>query len=87
MNEKQSEFLKIMPVGYMTPFSGDEIPTGFMEVNGQRLIKSDNMKLFNILRGIVVDEDIYFMLPTKQKVSSLFSGFDSQKCKIIMRVF
>lgn len=86
MNEKQLEFLKVMPVGYMTPFQGDVIPVGFMEVNGQRLIKRDNMSLFNMLRGVVVDEDVYFSLPTKEKVSSMFSGIDSQKSKIIIKV-
>jgi hypothetical protein len=86
MNEKQLEFLKVMPVGYMTPFSGDAIPQGFMEVNGQRLIKCDNMRLFNVLRGVVVDDDVYFVLPTKQKLSSLFSGFDPEKSRIIMKV-
>jgi hypothetical protein len=86
MTDKQAEFLKVMPVGYMTPFSGDVIPEGFMEVNGQRLLKSPNMRLFNILRGVVVDDDVYFVLPTKQKVSTLFSGFDPEKSRIIMKV-
>jgi hypothetical protein len=86
MNDKQLEFLKVMPVGYMTPFAGDVIPDGFMEVNGQRLIKGDNMRLFNILRGVVVDDDVYFVLPTKQKLSSMFNGFDPQKSRIIMKV-
>lgn len=86
MIDKQAEFLKVMPVGYMMPFSGDTIPQGFMEVNGQRLIKSDNLRLFNILKGIVIDDDVYFVLPTKQKVSALFNGFDPEKGKIIIRV-
>lgn len=86
MNDKQSEFLKVMPVGYMTPFFGDEIPQGFVEVNGQRLAKTDNMKLFNTLRGVVEDDGSHFVLPTKQKISKLFSGFDSDRGKIIMRL-
>ena len=80
------EFLKIMPVGYMTPFSGNEIPQGFVEVKGQRLIKADNVRLYNVLKGIVVDEDIYYVLPTQEKVSPLFNGFDSEKNKIIIKV-
>lgn len=90
MNEKQLSFLKVMPIGYMTAFVGDTIPTGFIEVDGQKLIKSDNMKLFNILRGVVLDQGDYFVLPDKRKIfeisKSNFGGVDVQKSKIIMKV-
>lgn len=91
MIEKQEQLLKIMPVGYMTAFVGESIPAGFMEINGQRLSKTDNIKLFNILRGVVLDEGDYFVLPNKQKIFDLsksnFGGFDINSSKIIMKIY
>lgn len=90
MNDKQVNVLKVMPIGYMTAFQGDSIPTGFIEVNGQKLLKSENQKLFNILKGVVTEDGDHFILPNKQKIfdisKSNFGGMDIQTCKIIMKI-
>lgn len=90
MSDKQFDFFRVMPVGYMTAYSGENVPGGFMEVDGQRLSKSENMRLFNILRGVVSDEGEYFVLPKKQAIfdisKSKFGGVDIKTHKIIMKI-
>lgn len=86
MDSKTISFLTALPVGYMTCFSNSEVPEGFIEIDGQRMIKKDNINLFNILRGNVIDDGDTFVLPNKEKISSMFKGFDPQKSKIILKI-
>lgn len=85
-NEKMMSFLSALPLGYMTCVKSDLVPEGFIEVDGQRLNKHDNLKLFNVLQGNVIDEGETFLLPQRAKLAPMFNNFDSNTSKIVLKI-
>lgn len=78
------EILIWLPVGYMICFPLGEIPKNFIEVDGQRLSKLEYPDLFDTLRGSVVDDGDYFVLPQKQELAT---QFDLDNKRLIVKIF
>jgi hypothetical protein len=77
-------FLASLPVGYMFCYSGCDVPDDYIEVNGQRLLKSEYPMLHQILLGNVIDDGTHFILPDSSKVRLLFD--DTPNTKIIVKI-
>lgn len=76
-------FLASLPIGYMFAYPNTDLPVDYMEVNGQRLLKSDYPILHEVLSGNVIDDGEYFVLPNSSSVSGMFND---QKAKIIVKI-
>lgn len=72
-----------LPIGYMIACPNDIVPTNFIEVDGQRLSKTEYGDVFDILRGNVIDNGDTFLLPKKETIQNLFSNAGA---KIILRL-
>lgn len=83
MNDLLS-FLASLPVGYMFCYRGENIPDDYVEVAGQRLLKSEYPLLHEILLGNVIDDGNYFILPESSKIRELFD--DTSDSKIIVKI-
>lgn len=86
MNENipTHDMLNWLPIGYMTSYNGDT-PNNFIEVDGQKLSKADYSEVYEILKGNVVEDGDFFILPIKSVVQGLFS-LDDAKYKIILKI-
>lgn len=67
------DVLSWLPIGYMINFPCDVCPTNFIEVDGQRLSKSEYQDVFDVLRGNVIDDGDTFVLPKKSDLVKKFS--------------
>lgn len=75
-----------LPIGNMIAHSGS-IPKNFLEVDGQRLHKLEYPIIFNTLKGCVVDDGDFFVLPKKESVMAMFSTYTHTKdFTVIIRV-
>jgi hypothetical protein len=62
-----------LPVGYMTASIGVNVPSNFIEVDGQLLSKQEYAEVYEVLRGSVKEDAENFFLPSKDEVKTLFS--------------
>lgn len=67
------ELYSWLPVGYTTASMGVNVPSNFIEVDGQVLSKQEYVEVYEVLCGSVKEDDETFTLPTKDEVSKLFS--------------
>lgn len=71
------DVLSWLPIGYMINFPCLVCPDNFIEVDGQRLSKSEYQDVFDVLRGNVVDEGATFVLPKKVDLIKKFSDVNA----------
>lgn len=67
------ELFSWLPVGYMTASMAVNVPSNFIEVDGQSLSKVDYAEVYEVLRGSVQEDDHNFVLPNKEQLQKLFS--------------
>ena len=66
------EMLASLPIGYMFNYPHDDVPDDFIVVVGQKLLKSEYMDLYQILRGNVPECGEHFILPDVKSLMTLF---------------
>lgn len=84
--EKSEQFFASLPVGYMVPFDGVDLPENFIEVDSQTLDKSQFMDLFRLISKIVVDNTDSFVLPNKNQIRNFFKNNLTKDTKIILKI-
>lgn len=80
-----NKFFESLPRGSMISVEKSISVDGFLEVDGQELLKSQHPILFDVLRGNVTDLGESFVLPSKVHLGTYFTDFDPTKMKIIIK--
>ena len=78
-NEAQANSSALVPVGGVVIYAGkDDIPTNYLECNGQAVSTEDYLGLYGKLNNVVVDEDTED-LPETFNVPNLTTGQSNTK--------